>query len=171
MSGVRPLRATTAALLVVAVVALVAAGTMAFRRTTPESSAATNVAVVDKDATADVVEAVERGFGEIFVYDYRRPHRAERAAASFLTGEASAQYEQIYDALAAAGPRQQLLYRSTVSRVGVQRLTSSSAQLLVFLEQETIRTTDGATNRAPAQIRVEAVRSVDTWKVSSIELL
>ncbi len=171
MSDVRVLRAATAALLVVAVVALVAAGTMAFRRTAPEPPAAGNVAVVDKEATADVVEAVERGFGEILVYDYRRPHRAERAAASFLTGEASTQYEKIYDALAAAGPRQQLLYRSTVSRIGVQRLTPSSAQLLVFLEQETIRTTDGATNRAPAQIRVEAVRSDDAWKVSSIELL
>lgn len=171
MSEVRLLRAVTAALLVVAVVALVAAGAMTLRRTPPESPAARNVAVVDEDATAEVVEAMERGFGEILVYDYRRPHRAERAAASFLTGEASAQYRQIYDALAKAGPGQQLIHRSTVSRIGVQRLTSSSAQLLVFLAQETVRTTDGATNRAPAQIRVEAVQSDGAWKVSSIELL
>lgn len=171
MSGVRVLRAATAALLVVAVVALVAAGAMELRRTAPESPAARNVAVVDRDATAEVIEAMERGFGEILVYDYRRPHRAERAAASFLTGEAATQYAQIYAALAKAGPRQQLIYRSTVSRIGVQWLTSSSAELLVFLEQETVRTTDGAANRAPAQIRVEAVLKDDAWKVSSIELI
>lgn len=171
MSSVRTLRAATAALLVVAVVALATAGAVALRRTAPEMPAAANIAVADKKATAEVIEAVQRGFGEILVYDYRRPHGAERAAASFLTGDASAQYEQIYDALAAAGPRQQLVYRSTVSRIGVQSLTASSAELLVFLEQESVRTTDGATNRAPAQVRVEAVRSDDAWKVSSIELL
>lgn len=171
MSSERVLRGVTTALLVVAIVALLLTGTLATRRTAPETPSTRNLAVVDEAASAEVIDEVTRGLGAILVYDYRRPHRAQRAAADFLTGDASEQYDEIYDAIAAAGPRQRLVHRSTVARVGVQWLGRSSADLLVFLDQETVRTTDGATNRAPAQVRVEAVREDGVWKVSSIALL
>jgi Mce-associated membrane protein len=172
VSSVRRLRVATFLLLGCAVVALTASAVVALRDAPgPDAAADLNVAVVDSDATDEVVEAVERGLGEILVYDYRHPHRAEQTAASFLTGDASEQYQRIYDALAAAGVRNRLVHHSTVSRIGVQRLTATSADLLVFLQQETVRTTDGATNQGPAQIEVEAVRVDDRWKVSSIELL
>jgi Mce-associated membrane protein len=171
VTSVRRLRAATAVLLVAAVAALVATGVSLVRPAAPAPSDGSNVALVDGSATAEVADAVERGFAEILVYDYRHPHRAERAAAGFLTGDASQQYQKVYDALAASGPRQKLIHRSTVAEIGVRRLTEASAELLVFLEQETIRTTDGQVNRAPAQIRVEAVRADGTWQVSSIELL
>ncbi|KAA1426138.1 hypothetical protein [Nocardioides antri] len=170
MSTLQGLRTATA-VLVGAAVAAIATVLVAPPSSVPSPSDRLNVAVVDADATAEVVTAVEDGLGRILVYDYRHPHRAEKPAASFLTGAASEQYQQIYDVLAAVGPRQKLIHRSTVSRVGVQRLTGSSAELLVFLDQETVRTTDGSVNRAPAQIRVEAVRTDDGWRVSSIELL
>lgn len=171
MSAVRRLRAATLALAAVAVISLALAGVLVVRDGGTAPPADLDVAVVDRDATRGVIDAVESGLNEILAYDYRHPRRAEGAAAAFLTGEASDQYRRIYDALAAAGERQRLVHHSTVSRIGVQRLTGSSADLLVFLEQETIRTRDGATNRAPAQVHVEAVRVDGTWKVSAIELL
>jgi Mce-associated membrane protein len=171
VSTVRRLRAATVVLLVAAVAALVAAAVSASSSAERATPADGNLALVDETATQEVVDAVEQGFAQVFVYDFRDPDIAEKPAAAFLTGEASAQYQKLYDALAAAGPRQKLIHRSTVSEIGVQRLTDTSAELLVFLEQETVRTTDGKINRAPAQIRAEAVRTGDAWRVSSIELL
>lgn len=170
--NVQRFRALTTLLVGVALVALLAAGVVAVRRPSHEPPRDDlNLAVVDTDATREVVDAVAEGLGRILVYDYRRPQRTQQAADAFLTGAARDQYQQIYGALQRAGTRQQLVHTSTVSQIGVQRLTGSSADLLVFLDQETVRTTDGAANRAPAQLRVEAVRKDGTWRVESIELL
>lgn len=172
MNAVRRLQAGTAVLVSVAAVALATTGVVSVRRSaTPDVPSGLNLAMIDQDATNDVVRAVKVGFGRILVYDYRHPQRAERAATDFLTSDAADQYREIHDALAAAGRRQKLVHVSTVADVGIQHLTASTAELLVFLEQETVRTTDGATNHAPAQIHVEAVREDGAWKVSSIELL
>ncbi|KAA1419340.1 hypothetical protein F0U44_12935 [Nocardioides humilatus] len=170
MTPTRRPRAATAVLLVAAVAAVVAIGVVT-RSAAPPAPVGANLALVDAAATAEVVDAVDAGLAEILVYDYRHPHRAERAADSFLTGDASQQYHRVYDALAAAGPQQKLIHHSTVTRIGVQRLSRTSADLLVFLEQETVRTTDGSTNQAPAQILVGAVRTDGAWLVDSIELL
>lgn len=135
------------------------------------AAAATNAAVSGRAATGQVVEAIRSDLAAVLSYDYRHPDRPREAASQVLVGDALHQYDRLYGALAKVGRQQRLVYRGSLLDVGVQRLTGTDAQLLVFMNQMSKRGTDGAVNVAPTQIKVAAQHLEGTWKISSIELL
>ena len=53
--------------------------------------------------------------------------------------------------------------------VGVRHLTESEADLLVFLDQSSVRKADESSSVAAAQLKVSAVKREGSWLISSIE--
>ncbi|GAB4002391.1 hypothetical protein [Nocardioides ultimimeridianus] len=154
-----------------AVAAAVCSSVLLDRTGALHAAADGNSAVADRAATSQVVQAVRADLAAVLSYDYRHPDRPRKAASQVLVGDALHQYDRLYGALAGVGRQQRLVYRGSLLDVGVQRLTGTDAQLLVFMNQMSTRGTDGAVNVAPTQIKVAAQHLEGTWKISSIELL
>lgn len=130
-----------------------------------------NVAVADQRLTDAVTKDVRRGLDRVLVYDYRHPHAADAATRSFLTGQAARQYAEMFGVLRSQGAQQQLVHRSVVTAVASEQLTKSSGEMLVFLEQQTVRDKDGAVSQGRAQIKVTVIHREGSWKLVSMKLL
>ncbi|SHF82501.1 Mce-associated membrane protein [Jatrophihabitans endophyticus] len=156
------LLALAAALVVVGVVFLVRAHGL------DDEPAARNAALVDRGTTSAVVAQVSTGLNEVLSYDYRRPQVAQAAAKRWLTGDAPAQYQQLFTALRKLAPGQQLTFVARVSTAGVTDLRDRTAQLLVFLDQRSTRASDQQSSVSAAQVRITAVRSHDRWQISEL---
>ena len=150
---------------IVATVLLVSAG--------PSASAATdtNQAVVDRTRTAQVVGQVDTDLEHVLTFDYRNPQATRTAAHQALVGEALQQYDVLFTALQQKAGAQKLVLTAKVISTGVTILDGSRAQLLVFLDQTSTRSSDGSTSTSAAQIRITAVEQGGVWRISKLETL
>jgi Mce-associated membrane protein len=171
MMTVTKLRRIEAALLAGILLMTFAAVAIMASASGERSSEAANVAVVDRAATADVLDAVTQGVEDAFAYDYRDGTDPEEAGADFMVGDAREQFQELYQQLAAEGAEQELVFHTQVTAVGVQHLVGSDAEVLVFVVQNAHRGTDGGTNRAPAQFRAALNKEEGTWRVFEIDML
>ena len=150
---------------IVATVLLVTAG--------PSASAVadSNQAVVDRTRTAQVVGQVDTDLEHVLTFDYRNPQATRTAAHQALVGEALQQYDVLFAALQRKAGAQKLVLTAKVVSTGVTILDGPRAQLLVFLDQTSTRTSDGAASTSAAQIRVTAVEQGGVWRISKLETL
>ncbi len=131
----------------------------------------TNRAVVDRVRTAQVVGQVDTALEHVLTFDYRNPEATRTAAHSALVGQALEQYDVLFTALQRRAGAQKLVLTAKVVSAGVTILDGARAQLLVFLDQTSTRTSDGASSTSAAQIRITAVEQGDVWRISKLETL
>ncbi|MQA61766.1 MAG: hypothetical protein GEU86_09780 [Actinophytocola sp.] len=168
MPARRRLLAVLVTVLVAAVAASVFFGVRAHElRSTPSAA---NAALADPEATEEVIERVSAGLKAVFSYDYTNLARTERAVGLALTGSAASEYRTEFEAAAKRAKREKLVRTSSVRSIGVRELSAERAELLVFLDQQTLRT-KGAPASSTATLDVTAHRVDGTWRIAAITSL
>ncbi len=163
-----PVLALTALALACAVVATVLLASAGQAATTAPD---TNTAVVDRTRSAQVIGQVDTDLEHVLTFDYRNPDATRTAAHQALVGQALQQYDVLFTALQSKASSQKLVLTAKVVSAGVTILDGTRAQLLVFLDQTSTRTSDGATSTSAAQIRITAVEQGGVWRISKLETL
>jgi Mce-associated membrane protein len=152
-----------------ALLALAGAGLVVASLRVRASPAAANRALTDPAATRQVIRVISADVTRIFSYSYADMPATRRAARRVLTGSAAAQYGRLFSQLgSAAGER--LTVETRVAHAGVIRLSSDTAQLLMFLDQTATRgqAEDGATPYH-AQLAVTVRLRAGQWWITSIQ--
>lgn len=137
-------------------------------RSTSASAAASNHALTDQPATAEVTSAVSLTLNKIFSYTYDKTDVTENAASTLLRGHARDSYEKLFAQVRTMAPGQRLTLTSRVSAASVQQLTNDHAQLLVFLDQSATRGNSTTPETAAAQLAVTADRIDGNWLVTDL---
>ncbi len=130
-----------------------------------------NAALVDQTVTAEVADQVGAGVKAVFSYDYSNLMRTERAAADVLVGDATGQYRDQFASARKRAEEQKLVRTTTVRSLGVRSLRGDSAEVLLFLDQQTLAAGGGAPQSSVSQLSVTAVRVDGRWKLSSLTAL
>jgi len=129
-----------------------------------------NRAVVDAEATTEVQSAVTNGLLQVFSYDFSDPSPTAAAADEFLAGDARKEYDLLFKQLQEKAPGQKLVLSAEVQVAAVKSLDADSAELLVFLDQASQRSTDKESSISAAQIAVEAAKVDGQWRVTALDL-
>ncbi|MFF3286553.1 hypothetical protein [Streptomyces sp. NPDC003023] len=129
--------------------------------------AAENRALTDTAATARVSGDVSNALTAIFSYTPGGTDATREAARELLAGKAARQYEELFGQVEKRAAEQRLTLTTHVVRAGVTRLTDSSAQVLVFLDQVSQRA-GKAPATAPAQLSVTAELDDGHWRIVDI---
>ena len=129
---------------------------------------AANEALVNAPATAEVTGQVNDAVAKIFSYDFADTAKTERAAQDLLVGQAVDEYNRLFATVKQLAPQQKLVVTTTVKSSGVTRLQGDRAEVLLFVDQQAVRTDSGQTNVGPAQISIGAEKQGDRWKISNI---
>jgi Mce-associated membrane protein len=159
-------RATVLALLV-AVVAL-GSGAAVWEWAQVRSLRDGNAAVADPAATTTVTGQVSEAIKEIFSYDYDNLDRTQRAASSLLVDGAVSQYQTGFAAARQQAVAQKLIRTTTISSIGVRELHGDTARLLIFVDQQTLNTTDNQQSSSAAALDVTAREINGSWKLADI---
>ncbi|WP_181771140.1 hypothetical protein [Amycolatopsis pittospori] len=130
-----------------------------------------NAAMVDQSATAEVADQVGAGVKAVFSYDYSNLARTERAAADVLVGEATGQYRDQFASARKRAEEQKLVRTTTVRSLGVRSLRGEQAEVLLFLDQQTLTAGGGAPQSSVSQLSVTAQRIDGRWKISRLTAL
>ncbi|MET8996977.1 hypothetical protein [Amycolatopsis sp. NPDC004169] len=157
--------------LLVVVLALALGCTAWFGIEAASLSPGDNQALVDSSATAEVSSSVSDAVKAVFSYDYANLPRTERAAAEVLTGEAVWQYQTQFASARTRAQSEKLTRTTTVRAIGVRSLRGDSAELLLFLDQQTVTQGGGAPTSSVAQLAVTAKRVDGRWKLATLTAL
>jgi Mce-associated membrane protein len=169
MSNPAGRRATLLAVL--AAIIVLAAGFAVYAGLQARGFDGSNDAVADLAATTEVTDQVGAGVKAIFSYDYSNLARTERAAAGYLVEGAVAQYAASFDAAKKAATDQKLIRSTTIRSIGVRDLRDDSARVLVFLDQQTLRTAENQQSSAGAYLDITAKKIDGGWKIASMTAL
>jgi Mce-associated membrane protein len=132
------------------------------------SPAAANRSLTDQAATRQVLAAVTVGVSAIYSYSSADIGPAQRAAQRVLAGQAAAQYRELLPVLLRDAAGQQLTVVTRVVRAGVNSLSGSAAQVLVFIDQTATRGHNKGSS-ARAQLAITAQWSGGRWLITGIE--
>jgi len=155
----------------VLVVALALGCTVWFGIEAASLSPGDNQALVDLPATSDVSSQVGDAVKAVFSYDYANLARTERAASEVLTGDAVGQYRTQFASARTRATAEKLIRTTTVRAIGVRSLRGDSADLLLFLDQQTVAQGGGAPTSSVAQLAVTARRVDGRWKLATLTAL
>ncbi len=129
-----------------------------------------NTALVDPAATSEVEAAVKTAIENSFSYDYTDTARTEKAARAVLVGDAMREYEQLFGQVRTQAAEQKLVLVSTVRAIAVKTLSGDDATLLVFVDQQAVRSGDNRNTSTSAQLRVVAHKA-GSWRVTGLTVL
>lgn len=127
-----------------------------------------NRALADTETTGTVIGDVSNGLSKIFSYSPGGTASTAQAAAEVLRGPAAGQYTVLFAQVRQRAAAQSLTLRTRVARAGVIRLSGSTAQLLVFLDQTIIRRDRPQGTSAAAQLAVTARHEAGQWRIYEI---
>jgi Mce-associated membrane protein len=136
-----------------------------------ESPWATNTALVDASATTSAVDEVGAAVRSVFSYDYGNTDVTERSARQVLAGEAVEQYTALFGEVRRQAVEQQVVFTTTVRSIGVTELVGDRARLLVFVDQQTLRSAEGQHTSRAGQLEVRAERADGHWRITAIRVL
>ncbi|WP_326693637.1 hypothetical protein [Streptomyces sp. NBC_01766] len=136
-----------------------------------DDSAAGNSALTDVARTTEVKGQVTSAVDALFSYNYADTGKADRAAATLLTGKAVQQHKTMLAAVRAQAAKQKLVLTTTVTASGVELIDGSRARVLLFADQSNTDTAakKDRTTYAAAMFAVDAVRGGGSWKISNID--
>ena len=156
--------------LVVITVLFLALGTVMLVRAHSDQVAGpmANQALVSTSDTQQAVSQVSTALNQILSYDMANPKPAQQAATHWLVGDAPAQYRTLVNALGKVATGQQLTLVAKVSTAAVVSLHDGTAQLLVFLDQQSTRASDHSSSVSAAQVQITAVHTAGGWRISEI---
>lgn len=127
-----------------------------------------NQALVSAGDTQAVVSQVSTALNQMLSYDMANPKAAQQAARHWLVGDATGQYQTLVTALGKVAAGQQLTMVAKVSTAAVLSMHDGTAQLLVFLDQESTRASDHSSSVAAAQVQITAKQTSGGWRISEI---
>ncbi|AXB48614.1 hypothetical protein A4R43_18885 [Amycolatopsis albispora] len=157
-------------LIVAAVVLALLGGFFTWQAVSLRSAdSASNSALVDTGATAEVNSAVTNSLNRIFSYSYDKTEVTEQAAATALRGRALETYNQLFGQVRALAPQQKLVLTTRVVSSAVQSLSGDRARLLVFLDQSATRADNSSTSAAASQLTVTAEKQDGQWVIVELE--
>lgn len=136
-----------------------------------QSDWATNTALVDASGTAAVLDEVGAAVRTVFSYDYGNTDATEQSARRLLTGEAVEQYTALFDGVRKQAVEQELVLTTTVRSIGVTELTGDHARLLVFVDQQVLRSGQTQDTSRAGQLEVRAERTDGHWRITTITVL
>jgi Mce-associated membrane protein len=87
-----------------------------------------------------------------------------------LTGTALCEYEQLFAQVKKRAPEQQLVLTTQVRDIGVTRLESDRAALLVFVDQRSTRADENKTVGGVAHFAIDAERHEDRWRITNFDM-
>jgi Mce-associated membrane protein len=127
-----------------------------------------NIALLDKSATSDVVAQVSKAVEAIYSYDSASLDQSESLALSQITGSYVSEFKDNFAAVRALPPQQRASLSSKVAAAGVITLTERRASLLVMLDQVGRRGDNAPPVNSAVRLSVTAQRVDGQWKVSDI---
>jgi Mce-associated membrane protein len=155
-----------------AVALLVVAGVLAWQtHTLREDPALENRAMLDNSIQAGVVKAVSQGLTQVLSYDYAQPDATRAFADQVLDGQAREEYDTLFASLQERAPGQKLTLTAQVQVAGVEELSDSKANLLVFVDQKSLREKDEEASVSAAQLDITAERKGTTWVITGLKPL
>ncbi|HXT46478.1 MAG TPA: hypothetical protein VN748_20605 [Pseudonocardiaceae bacterium] len=169
-----PRRLTGVATLVALVAALVmAVGLGAWFRGEANqltgSPAATNEALVDKDATAQVSDQIRDAVQRVYSYDFARLDDNERAAGDVVTGPFVDSFHQQFAKIRQLAPPQQAVVVASVPAIAVKTLDGDRAIVLVFVDQQARQVGKDKPLLATSRLSITAQRVDGRWKIADAE--
>lgn len=169
-----PRRVTAVATLVALVAAVVLALGFAawFRGEANQltgSAAASNAALVDAGATAQVSAQVREAVQRVFSYDFARLDDNERAADEVITGQYTQSFHQQFARVRELAPPQQAVVVATVPAIAVKVLDGDRAIVLVFIDQQAHQGGQAKPLLAAGRVSVTAKRVNGSWKIADVE--
>ncbi len=169
-----PRRVTAVATLVALVIVVVMALGLAawFRGEANQltgSAAASNDALVDADANAQVSAQVREAVQRIYSYDYARLDDNERAASAVITGPYVQSFHQDFARVRDLAPAQQAVVVATVPALAVKALDGDRAIVLVFLDQQAHQGDQAKPLVASGRLSVTAQLVDGRWKIADAE--
>jgi Mce-associated membrane protein len=132
------------------------------------TASATNRALVDPAATAEVSASVTNALNKIFSYSYDRTEVTEQAATDVLRGKALDTYRALFSQVRSLAPAQKLVLTTRVVNIAVAYLDGDHAQVLAFLDQSATRADTNATSAAAAQLSVTVKREGNKWVITDL---
>ena len=162
--------ATLVALVATVVIAVVAWAW--FRNETNQlagSAAASNRALVDAAATAQVSAQVSEAVRRVYSYDFARLDDNEQAAGEVVTGSFVDVFRQRFARVREQAPPQQAVVVATVPAIAVKTLDGDRAIVLVFLDQEARQAGKDKPLLATGRLSITAQRGGGTWKIADAE--
>jgi len=171
--NVRSAKQSTKAL-VLGIVAVILAGFAVFAglqwHATISDANAQNTAYIDGPTTAQVKGEVIDAIQKAFSYTYANPQQTQQDARSVLTGTALCQYNNLFKTVIAQAPAQKLSFTSTIDQhnSGVEQLQGNQARLLLLINQESTRGSDGQKITSQAVLAVGAIQQGGSWKVDNL---
>ncbi len=151
---------------VLGVAAAVCGGVMTLLLRT--SNAAGNAALVDSDTTEALTRTIGTTVEKSFSYSYADLDAARTDAHRMLTGDAVAEYDKFFTQARRQAQAQRLVLQTSVRAIGVKWLRGDSARLLVFVDQQKLRTDDNQRTAAAAGMDITAARVGGHWKITGI---
>lgn len=169
-----PRRLTGVATLVALVAALVIAVSLGawFRGAANEltgSTAATNKALIDKAATAEVSAQISDAVKRVYSYDFARLDDNERAAGEVVTGPFVDSFHQQFAKIRQLAPPQQAVVVASVPAIAVKSLDGDRAIVLVFLDQQARQAGKDKPLLATGRLSITAQRVDSHWKIADVE--
>jgi Mce-associated membrane protein len=155
-----------------AVALVVVASVLAWQtHTLRNDPALENRAQLDEAIQKDVIDVVSRGLTQVLSYDYSQPEATRAYADQVLAGQAREEYDTLFASLQDRAPGQQLTLTAQVQVAGVDELTGSKADLLVFIDQKSQRKQDKEASVSAAQLDITAERKGTTWVITGLKPL
>jgi Mce-associated membrane protein len=148
---------------VATLVALVAVLVMAV------GAAATNDALVDKDATAQVSAQISDAVKRVYSYDFARLDDNERAAGEVVTGPFVDIFRQQFAKIRKLAPPQEAVVVASVPAIAVKSLNDNRAIVLVFLDQQARQAGKDKPLLATGRLSITAQRVDGRWKIADAE--
>ncbi|MFJ3697050.1 hypothetical protein ACIPW9_23345 [Streptomyces sp. NPDC090052] len=136
-----------------------------------DSAATSNGALSDVARTTEVKGQVTSAVNALFSYDYTNTAKADRAAATLLTGKAVKQHKDMLAAVRAQAAKQKLVLTTTVTESGVELIDGDRARVLLYADQSNTDTAakKDRTTYAAAMFAVDAVRGGGKWRIANID--
>ena len=128
-----------------------------------------NIALLDKAATAEVVAQISKAIEAIYTYDSATLDASESQALSQITGSYVDDFRDTIASVRALPAQQRASLSSKVVAAGVITMTERRASLLVMLDQVGRRGENAQTGKSAVRLRVTAQRVDGQWKVSDID--
>ena len=159
-------------LIIVAVVLALLGGWFTWQAVSLRTAeSASNAALVDTGATAEVTSAITTSLNRIFSYSYDKTDVTEKAAAGALRGKALESYNQLFAQVRTLAPQQKLVLTTRVVTSAVESISAEGdrARLLVFLDQSATRADNNSTSAAASQLSITAEKQDGTWVIVELE--
>jgi Mce-associated membrane protein len=133
------------------------------------SAAASNQALVDAGATAQVSGQVREAVQRVFSYDFARLDDNERVASGVITGSFVDSFHQQFARVRELAPPQQAVVVASVPALAVKVLDGDRAIVVVFLDQQAHQGGQAKPLLAAGRLSVTAQQVNGNWKIADVE--